>query len=103
MPEGHRHLTHTGRCQIHALMKSGLSNAAVARQLGRSPSSVPREIRRNGGARGQRHAQAQRRAEARPPLRLVGAQQDDAGAVGAGGGAAGAGLEPCAGRRAAAP
>ncbi len=65
MPEGQRHLTHTGRSRIHALMKSGLSAAAVARQLGRSPSSVPRGIRRNGGARGQRHAQAQRRAEAR--------------------------------------
>ncbi len=65
MPEGQRHLTHTGRSRIHALMKSGLSNAAIARQLGRSPSSVPRGIRRNGGARGQRRAQAQRRAEAR--------------------------------------
>ncbi len=65
MPEGYRHLTHPERCQIHALMESGLSAAAVARQLGRSPSSVPREIRRNGGARGYRHAQAQRRAEAR--------------------------------------
>ena len=65
MPEGQRHLTHTGRCQIHALMESGLSGGAIARQLGRSPSSVPRGIRRNGGARGQRHAQAQRRSEAR--------------------------------------
>ncbi len=34
---------------------------------------------------------------------VVGAQEDDAGAVGAGGGAAGAGLEPGAGRRPAAP
>ncbi len=65
MPEGQRHLTHTGRSRIHALMKSGLSNAAIARRPGRSPSSVPRGIRRNGGARGQRHAQAQRRSEAR--------------------------------------
>ncbi len=65
MPEGQRHLTHTGRSRIHALMKSGLSAAAVARQLGRSPSSVPRGIRRNGGARGYRHAQAQRLAEGR--------------------------------------
>ncbi len=65
MPEGQRHLTHPGRSRIHALMKSGLSAAAVARQLGRGPSSVPRGIRRNGGARGQRRAQAQRRAEGR--------------------------------------
>ncbi len=65
MPEGQRHLTHPERCQIHALMESGLSGGAIARQLGRSPSSVPRGIRRNGGARGQRHAQAQRLAEGR--------------------------------------
>ncbi len=65
MPEGYRHLTYPERCQIHALMESGLSGGAIARQLGRSPSSVPRGIRRNGGARGYRHAQAQRRSEAR--------------------------------------
>ncbi len=65
MPEGQRHLTHTGRSRIHALMESGLSGGAIARQPGRGPSSVPRGIRRNGGARGQRHAQAQRKSEAR--------------------------------------
>ncbi len=65
MPEGQRHLTYPERCQIHALMESGLSGGAIARQLGRSPSSVPRGIRRNGGARGYRHAQAQRLAEGR--------------------------------------
>ncbi len=65
MPEGQRHLTYPERCQIHALMESGLSGGTIARQLGRSPSSVPRGIRRNGGARGQRQARAQRRSEAR--------------------------------------
>ena len=65
MPEGQRHLTHPGRCRIHAMGKSGHSNGAIARQLGRSPSSVSRGIRRNGGARGYRHAQAQQKAEAR--------------------------------------
>ena len=65
MPEGQRHLTHPGRCRIHATGKSGHSNGAIARRPGRSPSSVSREIRRNGGARGYRHAQAQRRAEGR--------------------------------------
>ncbi len=65
MPEGYRHLTYPERCQIHALMESGLSGGAIARQLGRSPSSISREIRRNGGARGYRHAQAQRLAEGR--------------------------------------
>ena len=40
MPEGQRHLTHTGRCRIHALMKSGLSGGAIARQLGRDRTTV---------------------------------------------------------------
>jgi len=35
MPKGYRHLTYGERCQIYALRKSGLSGAAIARQLGR--------------------------------------------------------------------
>ncbi len=35
MPEGYRHLTHEDRCQIHALKGSGLSDGAIALQLGR--------------------------------------------------------------------
>ncbi len=65
MPEGQRHLTHPGRCQIHSLMKSGLSGGAIARQLGRDRTTVWREVRRNPGKRACRHARAQRRAEAR--------------------------------------
>ena len=40
MPEGQRHLTHPGRCRIHATGKSGLSDAAVARQPGRGRATV---------------------------------------------------------------
>ncbi len=40
MPEGYRHLTYAERCQIHALMKSGLSGGAIARQLGRDRTTV---------------------------------------------------------------
>ena len=74
MPEGQRHLTYPERCQIHALMKSGLSAAAVARQLGRGPSSVPR------GAAGMRSSEA---SPKRPPardriLRLAQRRQIDA-------------------------
>ncbi len=65
MPEGQRHLTHTGRCQIHALRESGISDAAIARQPGRDRTTVWREVRRNSGKRACRHAQAQRRAETR--------------------------------------
>ncbi len=65
MPEGYRHLTFDGRCQIYALGKSGLSNGAVARRLGRAPSTVSRELRRNAGGRGYRHRQAQRKATER--------------------------------------
>ncbi len=65
MPEGQRHLTHTGRSRIHATGKSGLSDGAIARQLGRDRTTVWREVRRNPGERACRHAQAQRRSEAR--------------------------------------
>ena len=34
MPEGYHHLTYEERCQIYALMQSGLSQAAIARRLG---------------------------------------------------------------------
>ena len=65
MPEGYRHLTYAERCQIHALMKSGHSNGAIARQLGRDRTTVWREVRRNSGKRGYRHGQAQGKAEGR--------------------------------------
>jgi len=65
MPEGQRHLTHTGRCRIHATGKGGHSDAAIARRPGRDRTTVWRGVRRNSGRRGQRHGQAQGKAEAR--------------------------------------
>ena len=65
MPGGYRHLTREERCQIYALRKSGLSDSAVALQLGRDRVTVWREVRRNSGERGYRHGQAQGKAEAR--------------------------------------
>ncbi len=65
MPEGYRHLTFDERCQIYATGKSGLSNGAIARQLGRHPATISREIRRDGGGRGYRQGQAWRKATER--------------------------------------
>ena len=65
MPSGFSHLTYAERCQIHALNKRGDSIREIGRAIGRSASTVSRELRRNRGGRGYRHAQAQRLAEAR--------------------------------------
>lgn len=40
-------LTRTERYNITALMRAGLSQAEVAREMGRSPSTISRELRRN--------------------------------------------------------
>ena len=65
MPNGYRHLTCAERCRTCAPRKGGLSVSGVAQQLGRPRSTVSREVRRNGGGRGQRHKQAQRKPDAR--------------------------------------
>jgi len=52
MPEGYHRLTYEERCQIYALMQSGLSQAAIARQLGVHRSTIKRELDRNTPARG---------------------------------------------------
>ena len=65
MPSGYHHLTYGERCRTSAPRKSGLSDPAIARQLGRDRTTVWRGIRRNGGGRGYRHRQAQGKASAR--------------------------------------
>ena len=62
MPEGYHHLTYEERCQIYALMQSGLSQAAIARQLGVHRSTIKRELDRNIGARSYRFKRAQEKA-----------------------------------------
>jgi IS30 family transposase len=62
MPEGYHHLTYEERCQIYALMQSGLSQVAIARQLGVHRSTIKRELDRNTGARSYRFKQAQEKA-----------------------------------------
>ena len=45
------HLTPMERGQLQAFVSQGLSQRAIARQLGRSPSTVSRELARNGPVR----------------------------------------------------
>ncbi len=58
MAKGYRHLSYEERCQIHALKKRADSIRGIARQLGRSPSTISREVRRNSGGGGYRYKQA---------------------------------------------
>ncbi len=71
MAKGYRHLSYEERCQIHALKKRGDSIRGIARQLGRSPSTISREVRRNSGGRGYRYKQADRLARARRQKALL--------------------------------
>src|SRR5690606_25855133 len=65
-------LAYEQRCQISALIKSGMSQREIASNIGTSQSTVSRELARNTGDRGYRHKQAhekavkRRRATAKP-------------------------------------
>ena len=63
-------LTQEERYQIHALMKAGHEQAEVARILGRSPSTISRELRRNKGLKGYRPKQAHRLASNRQTAKV---------------------------------
>lgn len=62
----YRHLTREERYQIYAYRKADFSMNDIAAELGRSPSTISRELRRNRGRRGYRprkaHQLARRRA-----------------------------------------
>jgi transposase, IS30 family len=58
-------LSLTEREEISRGLAAGLTLTAIARTLGRSPSTVSREVARNRGPRGYRAVQADRLAEAR--------------------------------------
>ena len=57
---GYRHLTEGERYQIEALLRAMKSPAEIARQLGRSKSTISRELARNNSQRVYRAAQADR-------------------------------------------
>ena len=56
----YNHLSQNERYQIFSLMKEGLNCTQIANNLGRSKSTISREIRRNKGGRGYRPKQADR-------------------------------------------
>lgn len=62
MAKGYRHLTYELRCQIYALMKSGLSQNKIAKQPMVDQSTISREIHRNKVKNGYRHQQANKKA-----------------------------------------
>ena len=70
-----RFLSQDERFEIADLRRAGLSVRQVARLLGRAPSTVSRELRRNASRGGYRPFEAHRRATLRRgrehPLRLV--------------------------------
>lgn len=61
----YKQLTYEQRCQIEALIKTGLCQREIACVVGTSQSTVSREIKRNKGLRGYRSGQAQGKAEQR--------------------------------------
>jgi len=61
----YQHLSQTERYQISSLLRAGQNQAQIAQLLGRSKSTISREVRRNRGLRGYRPAQAQRLCENR--------------------------------------
>lgn len=65
------HLAQEERYQIYALMRAGHAQTDIAALLGRSPSTVSRELARNRGSRGYRPRQAQARALARARVRIT--------------------------------
>ena len=50
----YQHLTQKERYQIYAYRKAGFSKSHIAAEIGRSPSTIGRELRRNRGRRGYR-------------------------------------------------
>ena len=61
----YQHLSQIERYQIFTLMKAGQNQSQIAQFLGRSKSTISREVRRNRGLRGYRPAQAQRFSDSR--------------------------------------
>lgn len=65
----YKHLSLKERHYIALQRKLGVSQNRIAQLLGRSQSSISREIKRNTGQRGYRHRQAHRKAEKRHKIK----------------------------------
>jgi IS30 family transposase len=78
----YRRVTKTERNLIHMWRQAGYGQREIARRLGRSPSSICREISRNSGKNGYQPSQADRMAQARArrpgPRRFTEALKADA-------------------------
>jgi IS30 family transposase len=78
MPKGYHHLTYEERCQIYALKESGLSQSAIARQIGIDRTSIGRELKRNADKCGYHYKEADEKAHGRRhmassrPLKMTG-------------------------------
>lgn len=68
------HITQEERYQIYALKKAGINQSKIAETIGRSPSTISRELKRNQGLRGYRPHQAQLKSSER---RAVNARRVD--------------------------
>ena len=58
----YKHLTEEERYQIDDMLREGFSQVMIAKELGRSASTLSRELRRNKGGRGYRPKQAHQKA-----------------------------------------
>lgn len=65
----YKHLTEEERYQIDDMKRENFSQAAIAKALNRSPSTLSRELHRNKGERGWRPRQAQLKATERLSVR----------------------------------
>lgn len=63
------HLTQEERYQIHSLHRQDVSITQIADELGRAPSTISRELRRNASGRGYKPAHAQALAQSRQSQR----------------------------------
>lgn len=66
---GYAHLAREERYYICQAVKSGTSLRAIAKAIGRSVSTVSRELARNTGARGYRYRQAHKRSQKGRPVK----------------------------------
>ena len=53
------HFTHDERISLHNFLKEGLGIREIARRLGRDPSTICREVKRNSSSKGYHHRSAQ--------------------------------------------
>ncbi len=65
------HLSYEDRCQIYALMKSGMSYNLIAKHISVHRSTISRKLIRNKGKRGYRHEQAHKLDSIHPLLHFI--------------------------------